>query len=300
MKIFVFILILIYSSISFSQVITTEVVHNGIKRKFAYHIPQNKKIDSVVFVLHGGGGDIKKIRSLTKYKFEALSDSYGYVLVYPQGYKNHFNDGRTGLNYDSFKKNIDDIGFFRYILNYLKNNKNLKIEKVYFTGISNGGLMSYRAACEMDEVDKIAPVVATMPYELYNSCKRKKELSVMIIASTKDPLAPYQGGYISGPFGVKKLGKVVSAIESYNFWVFRNNCRGEEVINEYQDEYNKDIKLIKKLRYCEKSKVYLYTLINAGHTWPGGTQYLPVWVVGKTASIFDASEEIISFFFDKI
>ena len=290
----------LFSSSIFSQIVFKETVHGGVKRKFAYQIPQNAKKDAVVFVLHGGGGDISRVRSITRYKFEELSDSYGYILVYPEAYKNHFNDGRTGLSYESFRKNIDDISFFRYIIDYLKNKERLIIKKIYFTGISNGGLMSFRVACEMEEVDKIAVVVATMPYEVYNNCKRKREISVFMITSTKDPLMPYEGGYVSGPFGVKKLGKVISAEDSYNFWVYKNNCDSEEIINEYQDEHDKDIKLIKKKRYNKKSKVYFYILLNAGHTWPGGVQYLPVWVVGKTTSLFDASDEIIKFFFDKI
>jgi polyhydroxybutyrate depolymerase len=44
------------------------------------------------------------------------------------------------------------------------------------------------------------------------------------------------------------------------------------------------------------TEVVLYSVNGGGHTWPGGVQYLPSWIIGKTSKDFDANEVIWSFF----
>jgi polyhydroxybutyrate depolymerase len=44
------------------------------------------------------------------------------------------------------------------------------------------------------------------------------------------------------------------------------------------------------------AEVKLYVIEGGGHTWPGGWQYLPEKIIGKTSQVIDASEEIITFF----
>ncbi|MCX6008557.1 MAG: hypothetical protein NTW48_00675 [Chloroflexi bacterium] len=44
------------------------------------------------------------------------------------------------------------------------------------------------------------------------------------------------------------------------------------------------------------AEVVLYAIEGGGHTWPGGLQYLPELVIGKTSREFNASEVIWQFF----
>jgi polyhydroxybutyrate depolymerase len=41
--------------------------------------------------------------------------------------------------------------------------------------------------------------------------------------------------------------------------------------------------------------VRFYTIDGGGHTWPGGTQYLPASIVGKTTRNLDASQTLWAF-----
>ncbi|MBV8386999.1 MAG: hypothetical protein JO155_09435 [Acidimicrobiia bacterium] len=49
-------------------------------------------------------------------------------------------------------------------------------------------------------------------------------------------------------------------------------------------------------RCTNGSAALLYVVNGGGHTWPGGEQYFPVALVGKTSRDFDASETITRFF----
>ena len=44
------------------------------------------------------------------------------------------------------------------------------------------------------------------------------------------------------------------------------------------------------------AEAVLYAVENRGHAWPGGTQYLPGFIIGKTSRDFDATETIWAFF----
>jgi polyhydroxybutyrate depolymerase len=44
------------------------------------------------------------------------------------------------------------------------------------------------------------------------------------------------------------------------------------------------------------TEVILYAIERGGHTWPGGDQYLPAWIIGKTSRDIDVNEVIWNFF----
>lgn len=290
-------LIILISCDIYSATLSKRTIeYGGIKRSFYLYLP-TKDVSGfpVVFVLHGGGGSSQKMMALTKDSFNFLSQRYGFIVVYPDGYKNHFNDGRKKPSYDAFRKNIDDVGFLEKIVEYLYELYNVDTGNIFFVGISNGGMMALRMACESVIPKGIAVVAASFPKELYG-CPSQSNPSVIIIAGTEDPLVPYNGGEIKGPFGIRWLGEVVKVEDTYAFWSAKNGCEIQETIETITDPFDKKLTATKKIKKCPKAKVALYTINGGGHTWPGGMQYLSVSMVGKTFSGFDAAEEIINFF----
>ncbi|MCX7641741.1 MAG: hypothetical protein N2Z20_03810 [Elusimicrobiales bacterium] len=299
MKIILSIFIFCIQFLNAQTFIKKSFMHQGLKREFYMYLPsKNVSGYPVFFILHGGGGSAENMMNLTKNSFNALSHRYGFVVVYPQGYKKHFNDGRKKPSYDAFKKNIDDVGFFEKIVEYLYNNYSIDSSKVYFAGISNGAMMAFRVGCESVIASGIASVAASMPKELYG-CNSASNPKVLIIVGTDDPLVPYKGGEIKGPFGVRWLGEVVGAEHSYAFWSARNGCEMNELVENIKDPVDSRLSVIKRIKKCPKSRVALYTIEGGGHTWPGGMQYLSVSMVGKTFSGFDAAQEIVKFFLEE-
>lgn len=273
-----------------------EIKHQNISREFYVYFPKkNVSNFPLLFVLHAASDNPQKMINLTKASFNKLAHSKNFVVVYPQGYKGYFNDGRKKPNYEAFKRNIDDVGFIENIIYYLYNNYEIDIRKVFFVGFSNGAFMAFKLACESHFVKGIGVVSASLPKELYG-CNPNSSLSVIIIAGTNDPFVPYNGGEIKAPFGVRWLGDVIKVEDTYAFWSAKNGCDiKNEIIEELRDPFDKSMVLIKRIRKCPTTKVGLYTINGGGHTWPGGMQYLSISMAGKTFSGFDAAEEIVNF-----
>jgi polyhydroxybutyrate depolymerase len=177
---------------------------------------------------------------------------------------------------------------------------NIDPKRAYVTGISNGGIMSYRLACELShKIAAIAPVDGNIPHLLVYECYPTMPVSVLAINNVNDPLVPYYGGNIYSSIRRLNLGKVLSVKESIEFWVNRNNCTSSPVVTEEPDLDPRDGTRVTSEEYINRNdgtEVILYSVDGGGHTWPGGFQYLPSFIVGKTCRDFDACEVIWSFF----
>jgi polyhydroxybutyrate depolymerase len=284
---------------------TGSIVAAGLQRTYRAHVPlsHNKtKPVPLVIALHGGGGTGEKMVKLTVGRFNKLSYKEGFIVVYPDGIGKHWNDGRSKgeTKYRAHKENIDDTGFTSALIDYFIKEYNISPKCVYVTGISNGAIMSYRLACELsDKITAIAPVDGNMSQKFFPMCSPSKPISVLAINNTKDPLMPWNGGDITGPLGVKKLGKVLSVAQTIEFWVKHNECSSSPTITEEPDKDPKDDTRVRREEYGggkEGTEVVLYAIEGGGHTWPGGHQYLPASIVGKISKDIDANEVIWNFF----
>src|SRR5437868_674944 len=86
------------------------LAHDGLTRTYRIHIPpgyDGTKAVPLVLVFHGGGGTAERIEQ--GLGFNPLADKHGFIVVYPQGEENHWNDGRTGERFPNAGK-YDDVG----------------------------------------------------------------------------------------------------------------------------------------------------------------------------------------------
>lgn len=272
------------------------IVWDELERTYLIHIPpsydKNKSMPLVI-ALHGVGGSAK---DMVKHGFSRLADKEGFIVIYPEGVKKHWNDGSRG------EETVDDVGFISSLINYLIKELNIDPERVYVTGMSNGAMMSYRLACELTEkIAAVATVAGNMPQNLSLSCSPSRPISVLAINNVDDPLMPWEGGDITGPFGSIKLGKVLSVSETVTFWVNHNHCSPSPLIS-YEpdrDPEDEDGTWVRKEVYengTDGTEVILYAIEGGGHTWPGSDHSLPERIVGKTSKDIDATEVIWNFF----
>jgi polyhydroxybutyrate depolymerase len=280
---------------------THSIIFAGLERTYRIHMPPSYDKSTplpLLIALHGGGGSGEKMEELTLRGFNRLSDKEGFIVVYPDGIEKHWNDGRENVKYRAHREKIDDVGFISALIDYLVKQYNIDIKQVYATGISNGAMMSFRLGCELSEkIAAIAPVAGSMPENLPTRCSPSRSISVLIISNTEDPLVPWGGGEIR--FGRQKFGKVLSVPESVKFWVNHNQCLSSPAISIEPDRDLKDGTRVRREAYnqCrEGMEVALYAIEGGGHTWPGGYQYLPEWIIGKTSRDIDADEVIWDFF----
>ncbi len=279
--------------------------YDNLKRTFKVYTPSSYDKSSplpLVIALHGRGGNGESMILVTRKGFNKLAERDGFIVVYPDGVEQNWNDGRSDeeANDRAHSENIDDVGFISELIDIMIKDHNADPKRVYVTGISNGAIMAYRLACELsDKITAIAPVDGNIPYMLFPGCSPSGPVSVLAINNMNDPLVPYEGGTIYGHFHRVNLGKVLSVDESVSFWVERNTCSPIPVVTEEPDRDPEDGTRVIRSQYINETngaEVVLYAIDGGGHTWPGGFQYLPQWLIGKTSRDIDANEIIWSFF----
>ena len=171
-------------------------------RQYKVHVPEgyDPKVPApVVFCIHGLGQDAL-LFCVTGAAMNTKSDQAGFVLVMPNGYQNSWNAGTCcgGASTEM----LDDVALFRAIFAEVGKHVNVDLDRVYATGLSNGGYMSYRLACDAADIfTAVAPGAAaigtndigggTNTASDFTMCKPSQPISILDIHGTQDPLIPY-------------------------------------------------------------------------------------------------------------
>jgi polyhydroxybutyrate depolymerase len=269
---------------------------DGNARSFIVYLPtgyNNAGKMPMIFAIHGGSGTPEGMINIANFKTIANRDKV--VLVYPAGIQNNWNDGRpTTPN----QLGINDVSFFNQICDYMITNNSVDGTKIYATGISNGGFMSSRLGCELsNRIAAIAVDAATIEATtIAPSCNPGRRVPAIYIHGTTDPLVPFTGGQMTA--GGTAGGTVLSHFQAIDKWVAINGCNTTPIITDLPDIAN-DGTTIKQRVYSggtNGSEVVSYVVINGGHTWPQGYQYLNEAIIGKTSQDMNACEVIWTFF----
>lgn len=274
-------------------------MHKGLKRSYHLYVPARydpKNHTPLVLALHGGGGTGKRMDKFTG--LNTLGDHHGFIAIYPNAVEKHWNDGRGLMDYRSQRENIDDVGFISALIDTIASRYTVDRKRIYVTGASNGAMMSFRLACELtDKITAIAPVIGSLGENISKTCAPSRPIPVIIIGGTGDPLVPWNGGHVH--LFRRKLGEVLSFADTTRFWVAHNGCSPIPAISWLPDVDPEDGTRIRKKVYsqCNRGvKVVLYEILGGGHTWPGGPQYLPEWIIGINSMDMNAGEVIWEFF----
>ena len=242
----------------------------------------------LLMVLHGSAGSGEDMMAVTRRGFEQLAAKEKFVLVYPDALERRWND-QGGI--------VDDVGFLLAVVDKLVTDGMVDKNRVYATGISNGGMMAQRLACEQAErIAGIATVAGGLPEPLLATCKPVRPLPVLVIHGTDDPIVPWAGGAVAG---FEDFGKVLSARETAGFWAANNRCGDGGVIMPEPDRDPRDGTRVKMEVFAScpaGAAVKLAAIEGGGHTWPGGYQYLPERFIGRTSQDVDANMLIWNFF----
>lgn len=270
---------------------TRSLIHAGEERSYNLYVPLNfdtSKPAAVVFAFHGGGGNADIMMRTSG--FNEIADEEGFLVVYPNG-SGRLDDklltwnGGTCCGFAQ-ENNIDDVGFVRAMLGDLQTIADIDMKRVYATGMSNGGIMSYRLACEAADIfAAIAPVAGTLNF---SPCEPSEAVSVIHFHGTDDQQLPYNGGV-----GAESLVGVdfVSVQDSLAAWASINGCDSQprtSSVDEIQHQVWEGC--------AGSSSVELYTIIGGKHAWPGSDG--PGWVGGDEPTQAISASEIIWQFFE--
>lgn len=273
---------------------------DGYERLYLVHFPPKEKMTKalpVLFHIHGGGGTAKTTPSLTLGRFNDLADKEGFIVVYPEGVDKNWNDGRKLEGEQAWEEDIDDVGFIVAIVEQLKKDYSIDSDKVFTSGMSNGGFMSSRLICDRSDIFSGAAIVtATLSTDYLPKCNPTNPVAVMIMNGTEDKLVPYDGGEIK--VFKKRRGVIVSTNDYVDFWKNKNACTEKIPTVTLPDVYDDGtIVSIDTYENCQQGgALVLYKIEGGGHSWPGGKQYLGEWLIGKTSNEINACDEIWNFF----
>jgi polyhydroxybutyrate depolymerase len=282
-----------------AEIISDTIHTDGRKRHYLSYIPKNvRKNPKLVIALHGTGMNSTKMRQWTGYELEIMADQYGFIVIYPDGYKGNWNDCRKNSPFPASKENINDVGFMETLISQFTSAHEIDTEKVFVFGFSNGGQMAFRLAMERPKlIAAVCAVAANLPTTDTLSCESTGCTSrIMLVAGTADTINPYHGGKVS-LFGLKQVGTCISAVDTAKYFLVANNIKGEPEITNLQTD-KKGSSLPVKLQSWRSSGtpfVELCSIKDGGHVIPQSDYRFPR-LMGKTASSFNTPKKAIEFF----
>jgi len=277
--------------------------HEGIVRDVGVFDPRTRTDAGLsrpaVVVLHGGLGDDDDTVTLMFGKLNELAAEDDFLVVYPQGIGGHWNDGRNLDRYVAQREGVNDVGFLTTLIDDLVEKRNVDPDAVFLVGVSDGAMMTHRFACERTKkLRGFAAIIGAMPYEVARrrwGCG-EEPLSALMINGMEDPIVPWDGGMVQ--FDGQKLGRVLSVERTLSFWGSHDGCASVAVskIPDFVPTDGTRIERHKATGCAGDTKVELFAIEGAGHTWPSGWQYLPEQMIGPTSRDIDAAVAAWRFF----
>ncbi len=264
--------------LSAQETITGTIVHDGIERDYRLRVPSaSDEAMPLVFNLHGFGSNAFEQELYAQ--MNPVADTAGFFVCYPQGVSNAWNVGWA------FGSTADDVGFISALIDTLSANYNIDHNRVYSCGMSNGGFMSYRLACELSgRVAAVASVTGSMAPGTLQQCEPGEAVPVLEIHGTEDDVVAYEG----------TVNVSLPIPEILSFWADNNGCAETPAEEELPNTSITDASTVTKITYtdCTDAQEVLHYRVNGGgHTWPGAD-----FAIGVTNQDIDASVEIWHFF----
>lgn len=293
---------ILVSSVVVAQEPLHEVItHGGLERQFIAHVPQNlpPRNAGLVIAMHGYGSSAENIMGYSG--LNALADQHGYIVAYPQGTQDQQGNAFFNVGYAFHSDSaVDDVGYIRALVARLVESYQIDPRRVYATGMSNGGDMSYLLACKAADVFRaIAPVAGTMMQATADNCAPSAPMPVLALNGTADNVTRYAGDYANE----EGWGAYISVSDVIDLWVrhARAQAQPPEVLNYPGDQ---SITLVEYTAEGGSTAIILYQVEDGGHDWPGARfawwdlrRLLSVYAMGfGEHRSFDTSAYILEFF----
>lgn len=270
---------------------TTHTLDGG--RKYLLHVPQAARQPGprpLVLFFHGGGGDMTQ--AAAAYGWPKTADREGFIVAFPNGSSRlprqrlaTWNAGKCcGFARD---RDIDDVAYVKQVIADIRRRVAIDETRIYATGMSNGGMMAHRLACEMAET--FAAVAAVAGTDNTTVCRPTRPISVMHIHARDDTHVLFGGGAGKDAFrDTSKVTDFTSVDVTIAGWLARNGL--EPPPRRVLDVPGAQMDLYTSPRHdAEVARVVTET---GGHSWPGGKA-----VRGKQPSqAIEANDVIWNFF----
>ena len=272
----------------------------GYAREAVLHVPKGYDPAApppLVVGLHGAGGNGEQF--MRSGGWAEMSDREGFLFVAPDGLPARpgeaanfltnphvWNSGQ--LRAGSPRTRIDDVAFVAALLDDLKARVPYDPRRVYVTGHSNGGGMSFRLAEKL--ADRIAAIATVAGLVADAKPRPARPVPTLFILGTKDPLTPLAGGESHLPWGSRTTRPVAEYLAT---WAKAIGCAETPVDVSDADG-------VKTVEYRPKGagpRLKVLYLEGHGHSWPGSREPAVVQrAMGPVTAAIDATETIWAWF----
>ena len=262
------------------------------ERQYVLHVPPAvNQPAALVIVLHGGGGSAKS--AIAQSNFNAEADRHGFIAAYPEGTARFPGLGKPGFRTwnagaccgIAVERGMDDVGFIRAMVADIATRYPLAPRRIYATGLSNGGMMAYRLACEAS--DLVAAIGAVAAVIVVAPCEPRFPVSVLHIHGTADENVPIAGGV-----GAKSITKYpYPPVErTIAFWAAYDDCGKDPIESAPAPSVT-----LRAYPLCTLGiAVDYYVIEGGGHAWPGGKRLAKL--LDAPSNAIDATKLIWQFF----
>jgi polyhydroxybutyrate depolymerase len=269
---------------------------DGAHRTYRIHLPANWTSGPVVIALHGM---LQSADGMDSYLgLNQVADREGFAVVYPYGLGNSWKDGRNpALRMTFWAPPGDDVEFLGKLVQTLVDQRIADLSRVYLVGLSNGGYMTYRMACERPELfAAFATLSATVPTSYRTTCKPSRSVPLLMINGTADMVVPFYGNALPG---VMSLYPVMYTAKLF---AELNGCgkANESPVPGREAGGTTSVTVIYWSDCRDQAAVVLFRVNNGGHQspsiGPGKVTPLGLQMLGMRNHDIDAAEEVWAFF----
>jgi polyhydroxybutyrate depolymerase len=231
---------------------TVQLMHDGVQRSFITFVPStydNTKPFPLLVNFHGAYQNSAQQRDFSR--MNPVAEMKGFIVIYPQGSTstNTWDAGDCCTQTE-----VDDVGFTRAAVKYMQEHVCIDKRRIYATGMSNGGRMTYRLGCEAaDLFAAIAPVAGDKSFpDQKNSpgCMPARPISLIdFMGSADDGHFEYQQGQIKE-------------------WIGFNGCTDDQP----KETYRNGMHACMTYSQCQAGTTVTYCIVQGGgHCWPGSS-----------------------------
>ena len=259
------------------QTINGSIIHDNLQRDYILYVPALYNATNptpLVFNFHGYTSNA--FDQMWYGDFRSIADTAGFIIAHPMGSLD--NSGITHWNVGWGGSTVDDIGFTAALIDSLSANYNINQDRIYSTGMSNGGYFSYHLACNLStKIAAIASVTGAMSQYTQTICNPSHPTPVMEIHGTADLTVPFN-----------------DIISGLGYWRSYNNCNPIADTTIIPDLVLGDWSTVEHIVFDNGDNgvtTDLFKVINGEHTWPGSN-----FSSGVTNYDINASAEIWRFF----
>ena len=241
--------------------------HQGLDRYYLIQPshPEAEGQSSLILNLHGYGSNALEQMQYTGLDNYTNSKENNFILIHPQGAPlntaltsstSHWNSGAWTIG-----STVDDVDFIDTIINLVSEKYDINVNRIYSTGMSNGGFMSYHLACNLSsKIAAIASITGSMSKQTLESCNPEHPTPVLQIHGTLDGTVPFDG---NSAIGMEPIEKVMT------YWQEYNSCDVEPLISVTDFfELGSSVEHWQYFNCLNNVQVELYKIDGMWHTWP--------------------------------